>query len=95
MSYVIKGTIGRRDGWSGVPRYFFHLHNDVDATDEEGREFPDVEAARRAAEEDARQMAGESARAGHIDKAHYIEVFDEAGTALFRVTFGEVVTIIG
>ena len=78
-----------------MPRYFFHLHNDVDAIDEEGREFPDAESARRAAEDDARQMAGESAREGHIDKAHYIEVFDGAGNSLFRVTFGEVVTIIG
>lgn len=78
-----------------MPRYFFHLHNDVDARDDEGRELPDERAARDAAEEDARQMAGESARNGHIDRRHYVEVADDAGNPLFRVTFGEVVTIIG
>ena len=78
-----------------MPRYFFHLHNDVDALDDEGRELPNVDAARRCAEEDARQMAGESARHGHIDRAHYVEVADDTGNSLFRVTFGEVVRIIG
>jgi len=78
-----------------VARYFFHLHNDVDTHDEEGRELPDIEAAHLAAEEDARTMAAESVRAGHLDITHCVTVTDEAGRHLFSVTFGEVVEIRG
>lgn len=28
-----------------MPRYFFDLHNDVDAEDEEGKDFPDLRGA--------------------------------------------------
>jgi hypothetical protein len=78
-----------------VPRYFFHLFNDVDTPDEEGRELPDAESARIAAQEDARTMAAESVRAGHLDVSHSVEVTDESGQHLFSVTFGEVVEIRG
>jgi hypothetical protein len=77
-----------------VPRYFFHLHNDVDTLDDEGREFPDLESVRRAAQSDARQMAAESVMAGHLNLSHFIEVTDKSEQAVLRVTFGEVVTII-
>ncbi len=77
-----------------MPRYFFHLHNDVDSHDEEGRELPDLAAARCAAAEDARHMAAESVRSGHLDLAHFVEVTDENSKPLLRVTFGEVVTIL-
>ena len=30
-----------------MPRFFFHLHNDIEAPDEEGLELSDLEAARR------------------------------------------------
>ena len=49
-----------------MPRYFFHLHNDLDVRDEEGRELPDIESALRAAGEDARTMAAESVRMGTL-----------------------------
>ena len=29
-----------------MPRYFFHLHNDIDCPDEEGLELPDLTTAR-------------------------------------------------
>lgn len=76
-----------------MPRFFFHLHNDLEVIDDEGRELTDIEAAREAAERDALQMAAESVRHGHLARSHYIEVTDEAGTALFRVTFGEMVDV--
>jgi hypothetical protein len=76
-----------------VPRYFFHLHNDVETHDEEGRDLADIDAARRAAEEDARHMAAESVRGGCLPLGHFVEVADEDGQSLFRVTFGEVVKI--
>ena len=78
-----------------MPRYFFHLHNDIDVTDDEGRELADESAARSAAHDDARQMAGESVQHGHLNLDHFIEVADDEGRPLFRVTFREVVTIEG
>ena len=76
-----------------MPRYFFNLYNDVDSTDEEGREWPDLDSARRAAVEDARHMAAESLRHGHLNLSHFVEVTVENRQVLFKVTFGEVVTI--
>ncbi len=76
-----------------MPRFYFHLHNDMYTHDEEGREFRDVDAAHGAAVEDARQMAAESVRAGHLDLTHYVEVTDDSDRSLLRVTFGDVVTI--
>ncbi len=78
-----------------MPRFYFHLHNDVDTFDEEGRELPDVEAARSASLHDARNMAAESVKKGHLDPSHYVAVTDENGETLFCTTFGEAVTIIG
>jgi hypothetical protein len=76
-----------------MPRFFFHLHNDMDVLDEEGRDMPSVQAARHAAEEDARTMAAESVRTGRLVLDHFIEVASETGQALFRVRFGEVVEV--
>lgn len=76
-------------------RYFFHLHNDVDCRDDEGRELIDSEAAKAAAIDEAREMASESVRKGHLDLSHYIAVDDEAGTLLFKTTFGEAVKVTG
>jgi hypothetical protein len=76
-----------------VPRYFFHLYNDLEVRDDEGRDLPDIDAACRAAEEDARHMAAESVRAGHLPLDHFVEVTDADGNPLFRVTFGQVVEI--
>jgi hypothetical protein len=78
-----------------VPRFYFHLHNDIDSLDEEGREVADTETARRMALVDARHMAAESVREGHLNRAHFVEVCSEDGKPLFRVTFGAAVEIIG
>jgi hypothetical protein len=76
-----------------VPHYFFHLYNDLETHDEEGRDLPGIEAARRAAEEDARHMAAESVRAGRLPLDHFVEVAADDGQPLFRVTFGDVVEV--
>ena len=75
-------------------RYFFHLYNDETSIDDEGRQLADLAAARECAELDARHMAAESVRSGHLDLSHYVEVTDEDRRPLFRVTFGEAVRII-
>jgi len=78
-----------------MPRFFFHLHNDDDTPDEEGRELPGIEVARAAAIADARHMAAESVRSGRLDLSHFVEVADAAGERLFRISFGEAVAIVG
>jgi hypothetical protein len=74
-------------------RFYFHLHNDIQTTDEEGRELPDIDAALAEAREDARTMAAESVRLGHLDLSHFIEVVDEGGHCHFRVEFRDVVAL--
>ena len=79
-----------------MPRFYFHLHNDLTSTDEEGRELADRGAACRAAEQDAREMAARSVQChGHLNLAHYVEVTDERGESVVRVRFGEAVAITG
>jgi hypothetical protein len=79
-----------------MPRYYFHLHNDLTATDDEGRELSGPGAARRAAEEDAREMAARSVQhEGRLNLAHYIEITDERGESVARVHFGDAVAIMG
>jgi hypothetical protein len=76
-------------------RFHFDLHNDVDTHDEEGVELPDELSARRYAEDSARIMAAESVRRGHLNLDHFIEVSDDVGRTLFKVTFADVITVTG
>jgi phage anti-repressor protein len=80
----------------GVTRFYFHLHNDIDSLDEEGRELNDIASAREVAIAYAREMAALSVREkGHLDRRHRIDVADGAGHILFSVGFGEIVEIRG
>ena len=74
-------------------RFYFHLHNDIEARDEEGRELPDLQTALNSAREEARVIAANSVRLGHLNLSHSIEVADEAGRSLFKVRFGDVITV--
>jgi hypothetical protein len=76
-----------------MPRFFFHPHNDLDATDHGGQELPDVNAAIARATAYARDMAAESVREGKLTLSHFIDVADESGVSLCRVTFAEAVRI--
>jgi hypothetical protein len=40
-------------------------------------------------------MAAESVKQGHLDSSHSIEVTDSAGACLFKVTFMQVVDVVG
>ena len=77
-----------------MPRYFFHLHNDLETRDEEGLELPDLAAARNVAEQEARAMAAQSVANGQLDLRHSIEVIDESGATVLVVRFGEAVEIV-
>ena len=78
-----------------MPRYFFHLYNDVETMDEEGRIFPDLAAARANAVKEAREMMLETISEGRINFSHRIDIADEAGEIVGSVTFGEAVTVEG
>lgn len=74
-------------------RYYFHLHNDIEKDDEEGRELSHADALLNAQAE-ARQMASESALHGHLNLSHFIEVTNDNGGSSFRVAFGDFITVI-
>jgi hypothetical protein len=77
-----------------VPRYFFHLYNDIVSIDE-GTELAGVEVAKAKAADDARDMVCASVRHGHLNLDHRIEVTDEAGELVAKVTFRDAFTIEG
>jgi hypothetical protein len=76
-----------------VARYFFDLHNDVDALDEEGRELPNLDAAKANALAEAREMMQESVCKGHLDLRHHIDVRDGTGAVLYVLHFEDAVTV--
>jgi hypothetical protein len=79
---------------SSVPHYFFDLHNDIEAIDSEGRDFPDVEAAKVNAIREVREMMCESVQTGRVNLSHRIDVRDESGQVIHVVRFGEAVQVI-
>jgi len=79
-----------------VPRYFFHLYNDVDARDEDGKELEDLDAAIELARYQARFTAGETIKEqGRVNLDHRIDIEDEVGSLLATIRFGDVVSIDG
>ena len=72
-----------------MPRYFFDIHDDIDVTDHEGMELPDLKAARAEA---ARALADAASdllhNAGH-EKDLVIKVRDETDTVVLtaRLSF--------
>lgn len=76
-----------------MPRYHFHLHNDMDAFDEEGVELADAAAAREYAIQNVREVASESIAQGHLNLDHFIQVTDERGEEVLLVRFGDAITV--
>jgi hypothetical protein len=77
-----------------MPRYYFHLHNDLDVLDPEGCELASPEAAQLQAEHEAKVMASESVLTkGKLVLSHSIEVTDDTGASVAVVRFGDVVTV--
>jgi hypothetical protein len=81
---------------SGVPRFYFHLLNDVDAPDEEGKELPSLEAACEHARRCARVTIAESVKdQGRFNLDHRIDIENERGEVLETVRFRDVVQVEG
>ena len=77
-----------------MPTYFFDLHNDIEAQDEEGRELPNVDAVVAEAVKEARQLIKASIdETGRIDLRHHIDVRDERGNTVFVIHFEDAVTV--
>ncbi|MFL6845019.1 MAG: DUF6894 family protein [Allosphingosinicella sp.] len=77
-----------------MPRYFFHIYDDLVLVDDEGLELADDEAARSQALAGARGMMCDQLRAGHLTLHHRVEVEGEAGESLLILTFGDAVRIL-
>jgi hypothetical protein len=79
-----------------VPRFYFHLRNDLDVPDHEGAEFPDLNAALEAAATNARFVLAETVKdEGKINFGHRIDIEDEQGHILETVSFRDVVKVEG
>lgn len=77
-----------------MPRFYFHLHNDVDAPDDEGIELTDLEAARVHAVRLVRVTFAETAKdEGRVVLHHRIDIEDSEGTVLDTVRFGDAVQV--
>jgi hypothetical protein len=76
-----------------VPRFYFHLFNDIVARDEEGIELlNDADAMQRAAS-CAREMAAQNVREGRLVLDHRIEVTNDDDDIVGIVRFSDVVEI--
>ena len=78
-----------------MPRYYFHLYNDIIAMDDEGKLLPHLEAARVNAVKEAREMMTETVAEGRINFSHRIDIADESGAIVDSVTFAEAVKVEG
>jgi hypothetical protein len=75
-------------------RYYFHLRNDLDVPDPEGKELADLEAARAHAIVMARFEVAEAAKLdGRVVLSHRIDIEDEQGSLLISVSFEEAVSV--
>ena len=75
-----------------MPR-FFNLHDDIVALDEEGKEFPSLQAAREWAFHVTREMACAEVLEGHLSLKHRIEIADERGKVLAKIFFRDAVEV--
>jgi hypothetical protein len=77
-----------------MPRFYFHLYNDTDVSDQDGVELPDLEAARAHAMTMARFEVSEAAkRDGRIILSHRIDVEDGDAAVLASVHFRDAVQV--
>jgi hypothetical protein len=77
-----------------MPRFYFHLHNDEDVSDEGGEEFPDLQAALAHAIRMVRFEVSEGAlRDGRIVLSHSIDIEDGNGGVMATVYFRDAVQV--
>ena len=60
-----------------MPLFRFHIYNDTETIDHEGKQFPDLAAARQHAIKGARDLMCAGVEKGEINLSDWIEVEDE------------------
>lgn len=79
-----------------MPRYYFHVFDDLDARDDEGVELRDLNEARAYATHSARHLMSESLKeGGSFSLDHRIVVADEQCHIVATVRFRDAVKIEG
>lgn len=78
-----------------MPRFHFHIRGDLDAHDDEGRDFTCLEQAVVQATHDARDLAAHDLRNGCLNLDHGLEVATEDGEVMLTVLFRDVFTVKG
>jgi hypothetical protein len=69
-----------------MARYYFHIRNQGGfVRDEEGQDFPDLEAVKWEAEQSAREIFAERVKAGVKLDGELIEVHDRSGAIVYSV----------
>ena len=76
-----------------MPRYYFHIYDDVIAEDEEGTELPNLAAARLNALQGARSLIADQVKHGYLVLSHWIDVMDEQGEQVLTITFRDAVDV--
>jgi hypothetical protein len=85
--------IGMRS--AAMPRFFFHLHDDVDLPDPDGSELPDLAAARERANAAALDViCGVLKAERRLTLHHRIDIEDEHHRVVETVRFGDLVAIV-
>jgi hypothetical protein len=78
-----------------MPLYYFHLRDGHDILlDPEGQECRSRDFAAAAALREARAIIGEEARSGTIMLDKHIDVEDQAGTIVHRLSFQDAIRIV-
>jgi hypothetical protein len=71
-----------------MPRYFFHIKDEVETIrDMEGAEFHNLDAVREEATESAREMMSVDVRQGHRPDGRTFVVTDEQGDVVLNFPF--------
>lgn len=80
---------------SCMARYHLHIHcDDRVAEDEDGIEFPNLEAAKAEALKGARSILADDLMRGRVDLRGRIDVADDTGSVVETVRFEDAVEIV-
>jgi hypothetical protein len=83
-------TLAREEG---MPRFFFNLHDEVSVDDSEGKELPDAARAREVAVAYARGIMSEDVKDGRLVLRDEIDVVDEKGEVVIKLSFRDAIEI--
>ena len=78
-----------------MTRYFLHLRDGVDQLlDEEGSDYPDTAALKKAVLHAARDTMSHEVLDGHLNLRPHIDAEDGAGAIVHRLDFTDAITLI-